>query len=154
MAIRALPIVYFCFLVLGAAYLAGSFSLPMGSVDHPGAGFYPLLVGIALIFLSIPLLIQSLKTRGIRKKVEEAFPEGKDLHRVVAMVVALIFFAVLLKPLGYGVCSPVLMAAVLRFLGMRNWKKIVLISILSMAISYYLFAFILNVPLPRGLLFS
>ncbi|MBI5966545.1 MAG: tripartite tricarboxylate transporter TctB family protein [Deltaproteobacteria bacterium] len=154
MAIGALAVVSLCFLVLGGAYLVGSFFLPMGTMAHPGAGFYPLLVGIALICLSLPLLAQSLKTKEMGQKGEEAFPKGEDLHRVVAVALALIFFAVFLKPLGYGICSAVLMIAVLRFLGMRNWKKTVLISILSMAISYYLFAFILDAPLPRGILFS
>lgn len=154
MAIGALAFVSLCFLVLGGAYLAGSFFLPMGTAAHPGAGFYPLLVGIALVCLSVPLLGQSLKTKEIDQRGEEAFPKGEDLQRVMAVALALVFFAVFLKPLGYGICSAALMIAILRFLGMRNWGRAILISILSMAISYYLFASVLDVPLPRGILFS
>jgi len=153
-AIGVLAVVSLCFLVLGGVYLAGSFFLPMGTVEQPGAGFYPLLVGIALVCLSVPLLIHSLKKKEIQKEEEEAFPKGKDLYRVLGVALALIFFAVFLKPLGYGICSAALMVAVLRFLGLRSWMKTVLISILSTAISYYLFAFVLDVPLPRGFLFS
>lgn len=153
-AIGAFTVVSLCFLVLGGAYLAGSFFLPMGTVAQPGAGFYPLLVGIALVSLSLPLLAQSLKTKEIGQKGEEAFPKGEDLHRVVAVALALIFFAVLLKPLGYGICSAALIIAVLRFLGLRSWVRTILIALLSMAISYYIFASVLDVPLPRGLLFS
>jgi len=152
-AIGALPVVCLAFLVVGGAYLVGSFYLPMGTVAHPGAGFFPLLVGTALVCLSVPLLIHSLKKKEIQKE-EEAFPKGKDLYRVLGVALALIFFAVFLKPLGYGICSAALMVAVLRFLGLRSWMKTVLISILSTAISYYLFAFVLEVPLPRGFLFS
>jgi len=153
MVTKALPVVCLVFIIMGGAYLVGSFYLPMGTVAHPGAGFYPLLVGIALVCLSVPSLIHSLKKKEIQKE-EEAFPKGKDLYRVLGVALALIFFAVFLKPLGYGICSAALMVAVLRFLGLRSWMKTVLISILSTAISYYLFASVLDVPLPRGFLFS
>jgi len=153
-AIGALAVVSLCFLGLGGAYLAGSFFLPMGTAAHPGAGFYPLLVGIALVSLSLPLLAQSLKTKETDRKGEEAFPKGEDLHRVLGVALALVFFAVFLKPLGYGICSVALIIAVLRFLGLRSWMRTILIAVLSMAISYYLFASVLDVPLPRGILFS
>lgn len=154
MTLRALPVTFFCFLVLGGAYLAGSLNLPMGSADRPGAGLYPFLVGITLIALSVPLFIRSVRQKETQQEKEEAFPKGKDLKRVVAVALTIVFFIVLLKPLGYAVCSAVLMGAILRFLGLRSWEKIVLISILTAAISYYLFASVLDVPLPRGILFS
>ncbi len=155
MAVRALPVTSFCFLFLGVAYLAGSLDLPMGSADRPGAGLYPFLLGIFLVSISLPLFLGSLRVRKPQKEKEEEepFPQGKDLQRVVAVSVTLTFFVVLLKPLGYGICSAVLMGSILRLLGLRSWIKIVLISIACSVISYYLFASILDVPLPRGIFF-
>lgn len=132
----------------------GSLDLPRGSADRPGPGFFPLLVGIALVALSLPLLIRSVKEKESPPGKEELFPQGKDLHRVVAVAITVTCFAVLLNPLGYGVCSAALMGVILKILGMRNWPKIVLISVLTAAISYYLFVSILDVPLPRGIFFS
>jgi hypothetical protein len=48
-AIRALPVTYLSFLVLGGAYLIESLNLPLGPAAQPGPGFFPLLVGIAMI---------------------------------------------------------------------------------------------------------
>ena len=154
MSLRALPIVSLSFLILGIAYLADNSRLPMGSAAKPGAGLFPLLVGISLLGLSLALFIWSLKGKGISAKDQEPFPEGKDRRRVLAVAVTLALFALLFNPLGYGLCSAALMAAILRLLGLRSWGRILLISIGTAAVSYYLFDFLLGVPLPKGAFLS
>jgi putative tricarboxylic transport membrane protein len=154
MAIRALPVTSFCFLFLGAAYLAGSLELPRGSAAQPGAGLYPLLLGVFLLTLSLTLLIRSLRKNKTKPEEGEPFPEGKDRQRVMAVGIALFLFVLFLKPLGYGLCSAVLMGVILRLLGLASWGKIALISILTALLSYYLFASLLGVPLPGGIFFS
>lgn len=149
--IRALPIVSFCFLVLGGVYLAKSLELPMGSAARPGAGLYPFLVGITLVALSVSFLIQSLQAKETQPERGEPFPRGKDRQRVMAVAAALFFFVLFLNPLGYIICSIALMGAILRLLGLRSWGKVVLTSIFTTAISYYLFFSILGVPLPPGI---
>jgi hypothetical protein len=154
MALRALPIVSLSFLILGIAYLADNSRLPMGSAAKPGAGLFPLLVGISLLGLSLALFITSLKGKGISEKDQEPFPEGKDRRRVLAVAVSLALFALLLNPLGYGLCSAALMAAILRLLGLRSWGRIILISVVTAAVSFCLFDFLLGVPLPKGAFLS
>jgi putative tricarboxylic transport membrane protein len=154
MPFRALPITSFSFLVLGIAYLADNSKLPMGSAAKPGAGLFPLLVGVSLLGLSLAILIWALRNKNTAAKDQEPFPEGKDRQRVLALGGILALFVLLLKPLGYGICSAALMAAVLRFLGLRSWGRILLISLATAAISFYLFDALLGVPLPRGIFFS
>jgi putative tricarboxylic transport membrane protein len=154
LTIRALPITALCFLALGIAYLIGSLDLRLGSATSPGPGLYPFFVGLTLLAITVPLFLLSLKTKEPRQGEEEAFPRGKDLKRVVALASMFIFFAVLLKPLGYWICSTVLMGASLKLLGMRSGKKIIVISVLTTAISYLLFVSILKVPIPLGIFFS
>jgi len=154
MSFRALPIVSLCFLLLGIAYLADNSRLPMGSAAKPGAGLFPLLVGVSLLGLSLALFLWSLKTKDISVKDQEPFPVGKDRRRVLAVGASLALFVLLLKPLGYGICGAALMAAVLRFLGLQSWGRILLISLVTAAISFYLFDALLGVPLPRGIFFS
>jgi putative tricarboxylic transport membrane protein len=153
-ALRALPVISLSFLVVGGAYLIESLHLPLGPAAQPGPGLFPLLVGIAMVAFSLRLFIQSLKTEEGPAEKEDPFPKGKDLQRVVVIAGTLIFFAVFLNILGYGVCSAVLIGAVLRLLGLKSWAKILLISVLTAAFSYLLFASVLEAPLPRGVLFS
>ena len=154
MPFRALPIVSLGYLLLGIAYLADNSKLPMGSAAKPGAGLFPLLVGISLLGLSLAILIWTLRNKKTASKDQEPFPEGKNRQRVLALGGTLALFVLLLKPLGYGICSAALMAAVLRFLGLRSWGRILLISLVTAAISFYLFDALLGVPLPRGIFFS
>ena len=154
MSFRALPIVSLCFLFLGIAYLVDNSRLPMGTAAKPGAGLFPLLVGFSLLGLSLALFLGSLKTKHISPKDQEPFPAGKDRRRVLAVGASLALFVVLLKPLGYGVCGAALMAAILRLLGLRSWGRILLISLATAAVSFYLFDALLGVPLPRGIFFS
>jgi putative tricarboxylic transport membrane protein len=154
LTIRALPITILCFLILGIVYLIGSVNLGIGSAISPGAGLYPSFIGITLIFIAFPFFLLSLKQKEPQQAKEEAFPKGKDLKRVVSLALTFVFFAIFLKPLGYWVCGTALMGASLKLLGMQSWGKVVLISILTTAISYFLFVSILKVPIPLGILFS
>ena len=154
MPFRALLIVSLCFLLLGIAYLADTSKLPLGSAAKPGAGLFPLLVGTSLLGLSLILFIRSLQGKGILEKDQEPFPEGRDRRRVLAVAVTLALFGLLLNPLGYGLCSAALMAAILRLLGLRSWGRIVLISFVTAALSFCLFDFLLGIPLPKGVFLS
>lgn len=149
--IRAVPIASLCFVALGVGYLAKSLELPMGSAARPGAGLYPFLVGITLVVLSVSFLMHSLRAKETQPDREEPFPKGKDRQRVVVVASTLFFFVLFLNTFGYLICSIALMGAILRLLGLRSWGKVVFISIVTAAISYYLFFSILGVPLPRGI---
>jgi putative tricarboxylic transport membrane protein len=126
----------------------------MGSAAKPGAGLFPLLVGVSLSGLSLALFIWAGRNKDTAARDQEPFPGGKDRQRVLAVGGTLALFVLLLKTLGYGICGAALMAAVLRFLGLRNWAKILLISFVTAAISFFLFDTLLGVPLPRGVFFS
>jgi hypothetical protein len=146
---RPLVITTLSFLLLGGVALLSSLSLPLGSPSRPGAGFYPLFVSFVLVGLSLGLLRRSVKK--VQEEETESFPDGKDRNRVIHVASALILFGVFLKPVGYEVSSAILMGAVLHLLGMRSWAKIFFVSILTSAVSFYLFVCILGVPLPRGI---
>jgi hypothetical protein len=125
----------------------------MGTVEQPGPGVFPMGVGIFILSLSLPGLVGSLNPGEAPKAGQGVFPRGKDLLRVLAIALSILLFAVFLQPLGYGVCSALLMGAVLRLLGMRSWGKTAAASVLTALASYLIFMS-LEIPLPRGDLFS
>lgn len=141
-------ITYLFFLILGSAYLIESLKLPAGTTAAPAAGFYPLIVGLFLVFLAFSLLIAK------KKKIEdiEPFPKGKERMRVIAVSITLILFIIFLKPLGYILSSCGLLIFILKLLGLESWWKVLLISILTSIISYYIFEKILAIPFPPGIL--
>jgi len=150
---KPIALIFLAFTLLGGAYLAASLSLSAGTVEQPGAGFFPRVVGIFILCLSIPGWVGSMTSGSGKEFVDRVFPQGKDLRRVITIASAILLFAIFLQPAGYGLCSAFLMAAVLRLLGMRSWGKTILIAVLTAGVSYCFFL-LLDIPLPRGSLFS
>ena len=62
----------------------------------------------------------------------------------------LVAFCLALPWIGYPAAALAFVTVVLRYLGSR-WTTALLAGVLSSAISYALFAVLLDVPLPRGL---
>jgi len=141
------------FFALSVAYGVGSLLLPMGTLERPGPGFFPLMVALAMAILSGLLGWRMIGQRKTQPVGEELLPSGRDLRRLTALGGSLVLFALLLKPLGYVIATTLLMGTVLRLLGMKRWGRISLSAVLTTAISYWLFAMMLQVPLPSSGLF-
>lgn len=134
------------FVAASAGYLALSFSYPFGSVAKPGAGFFPVAVGIFLCAAAATVLVV-----GFRRAAAGGAPlEVEARARVLVTAAALAGFCVLLPWLGYPLCALAFVALLLRRLGAGGWRGAVVTAVLSAAVSYYIFAVLLAVPLPRG----
>ena len=146
-------IVSIFFLILSAAYLVGSLSLPLGSARKPGPGIVPLAIGIFLCFSS---LLYFVKVFFLEKKRPEGkgegFHLGKDSLRLIGLLFFLCFYGFFFKILGYMLSTTIFMMGVMALLEMRKWTQILLISILTAGCSYYFFAVVLQVNLPHGII--
>ena len=144
---------YFIFLVTGILYCIGALLLPMGTINAPKGGLFPLIVAVFIVVISSSLFFRSLKRVQKSQEQVDAFPKGADRNRVLAIFISLLIFALCLKPLGYLISAVGLMGVIVRLFGLRGWAKIALAAALTGFLSYYLFAVILEVPLPRGEVF-
>jgi len=124
--------------------------LPIGSFRAPGSGLFPLILGVALMGLAAAHLLQlRLAARGAAPAPAPAGGRG-SLSRVLAFVAAVAAATALLGPLGYPLVSLLLLAALLRILGLRPWWTAVAIALGTAAAAYVLFVRWLQIPLPRG----
>ena len=124
------------------------YRLKPGNLAEPGAGFFPFYIGIILAALSLVLLIQVLGTRLSRK--EEPFAIGGRWGRLLFALALFPVYVYAVKPLGYLICSFVLMILLLRGVEGQSWKLTFVISVLCTVLSYVVFAKYLGVPLPMG----
>lgn len=141
-------------LALSGAYLALALPLPRGLAARPGPGFFPLLVGVFLCGVALAFVAETFR-RSLRTPTAwdaGALTAGAR-WRVAATGAALIGFCLLLPWLGYPVVTLAFVGLLLRSLG-AGWTAAVVSGLLSAAASYYLFAVLLGVPLPRGMLFD
>lgn len=137
-------------LVAGAA-IRESARLPFGAVRNPGPGFLPWWAGLTLAGLALVLLTQALLAR--RAPGAEGPPDegtrGK-WTRVAGLLGALALYVVGLEPLGYPICTFLL---VLLMLGPTRRAAIMpalALAAIAAGGSYLLFAAWLRVPLPPG----
>lgn len=117
----------------------------LSSAGRLGPGYFPRLIGAALVVLCAWSLADALR-RGTR----EPIPEFWRVTAVLALLSAL--FVAALDLLGGLVSMVVYMAAALAVLNRRrHWQNALLAVLLPLAL-YLLFRVWLNAAVPRGLL--
>jgi putative tricarboxylic transport membrane protein len=125
--------------------------LDMGRVVKPGPGFFPFWLGLALIIVSLALLVNYG-----RKKIDPSLPSPdlwKGLHweKVLYSSVALLLYALFLESLGYILATVLLILFFFRAIEPQKWVVVILGSVITSFITYFLFKLWLQVQLPRGL---
>jgi len=118
--------------------------LPLGTSQHPGPGYAPLLIAVLLIILGAILIIGGKGAPSFRSI---SWPEAPH---AAALLACCLFTALLMEPIGYRLT----MVIVLGFLfgvmeRMRIWLVLTLVLCFSLG-SFWLFDSLLRVPLPRG----
>ncbi len=127
-------------------YLASAWGLPLGTTARPGAGFYPLAVGI---FGAVVVGAWLASVRGRAAGVVALAADARG--RVLATAGLLAGFCLALPWTGYPLAAFLFTGLLLRGLGAR-WTSALVIGAVSALASYYAFATLLGVPLPRGVL--
>ncbi|HEV8472611.1 MAG TPA: tripartite tricarboxylate transporter TctB family protein [Methylomirabilota bacterium] len=137
--------------VAGAAlYLTQALALPFGTSARPGAGFFPVVVAVLAGAVGLIAAARAFTTAPVAWAPRAARSEsGARRRRVLGATAALVAFCVLLPWLGYPLSAFGFVGALLLLLG-SGWRVALATAVLSAAVSHYLFAVLLDVPLPRG----
>ncbi|HKZ07925.1 MAG TPA: tripartite tricarboxylate transporter TctB family protein [Methylomirabilota bacterium] len=130
-------------------YLASAWALPLGTAARPGAGFYPLAVGVFGAVTVLAWLGLTLRRPGPGAPGAVIVKDARG--RVLATAGLLMGFCLALPWTGYPVAALLFTALLLRGLGAGNIAALS-IGLLSALASYYGFGTLLGVPLPRGVL--
>lgn len=123
--------------------------LPFGTLRTPQSGFWPLILGVVLSFLS---LIHFGGT--IKKRAEKGTPfwaEPGAWKKVGSVVASLVGFAFLFELLGYLIAVFLLIGFLLRIVKPSKWWLVFVVASLSSVLSYLIFGSLLSTPLPKGI---
>ena len=105
---------------------------------------FPLFISLMLFVLSISLLLSGLKG------MDEKKSEKGDKKTFLLFLSECAIYLVVLRYLGFLISTMILLGAIVRLLGEKNWVKVILISVVTSLIIYFLFGVYLGVMLPKG----
>lgn len=134
------------FLLAGLGVMIESIRLTIGTPINPQPGFFPFLGGTILIGLSFVLTVRAWL--GLGKRPE---PFG-EVRRPAALVAGTGVYVLILDPLGYVLATIPLACLVLWILGVKSWQLVGPVSVGLSVGTYFLFACLLGIELPPGLL--
>ena len=128
-----------------------SLRMPIGTFRMAGTGMFPLCFGILLMILSGLFILKNFfqgKEDPLKKEtsIESSESPIQLILFLGAMALATLFF----NPLGYPLTSFLLMVALLKILGIKQWGRTILISVVTAVGSYFLFVKWLGIPMPKG----
>lgn len=123
-------------------------NVPMGTQERPGAGVFPLVVGIGLVVVSVMTIVEAWRTAVVAGELN--FPTGEKRRTLLLLAGSFIAFVALYRFLGQYLASSLFMIAALAILGTRSWVRNVLYgAAIGIGISAF-FMELLGVRLPMG----
>ncbi|WP_434511371.1 tripartite tricarboxylate transporter TctB family protein [Desulfitobacterium sp. AusDCA] len=139
-------------------FLAEAIKLPFGTIQEPQSGFMPVVVGVALLVLSLTLAGREIffTTKQIEQDSikEPEQPKAKSLlTKPFILGICIFVYPFILDRLGFVVSTIPLLYISLRVMKYRSWLSSVIISIVTVGVLYYIFTNWFGVFLPEGILF-
>lgn len=116
--------------------------------EGPGAGFFPLWYGIAMVLLSGALVVASV----LRKRDSSSGVDWEKTGRALATWFAVAIFVALLKPLGFVLAFALLTFFIVAVMYRRPLKIAAAVAVAFAAGFYLVFPLALGLDLPAGLL--
>jgi len=137
-------------ILLSAGYLHKTLELPMGEMDQPGAGVFPLLIAGILFIASISALWEGWQRRATSEPLD--LPQGEDRVRLLKLVALLLVYFLAIPWLGFLVSSVLFCILLIRLLSDLSWQRSTAYAVIMTAVVYLIFIAILKVPMPAGIL--
>lgn len=127
---------------LAVGAIVGSLALGVGSPGQPGPGTWPLLMGVALLVLSVVLAFLARRTTDAERFTRASW-------QVLAGLVTMILFVSAIGVIGFEIPAALLTFVWLRYLGGESWRLSIVISIAVVIAFYAIFVGALSVRIPH-----
>lgn len=115
--------------------------------EKPGAGFFPICVGTALLMLALLWFTQSLRRRIIRED-DSSIPDRRGLTNILLSIGLVIGFGLIVELLGFAIPFALTLGILFRVVAKRRWPFTIVTSTVTTIAVAALFRMALGVPLP------
>ncbi len=123
-------------------------AFPSQNTIGPGAEFFPKLTAVILAILSVFLLFKKENSE------QSVFTlQRKNVPYFIGSFISLIIYVILIPTLGFVISTILLTFIWMWLMGIRKWIALIITSILVAICVSAIFEFLLNVPIPHGILY-
>jgi putative tricarboxylic transport membrane protein len=136
---------------LGLFVLVHSYRLGLMTLNNPGPGLMPFIIGLLLSLVSLYLILVSFLKKGRTDETTREEPKKGLYGRIGVIVGALVAYAFLMERLGFLIATTFLLIALFKGAGSKKWRTVVISSVLVSVITYFAFTH-LRLRLPAGIL--
>ncbi len=134
-------------------YLISSFRYKIGTPRNPGPGLIPMAIGILLVILTTVYLIRVFGERLPQEKIGEETAEAeRNYRRIYGILACTIVYPLILESLKFLVSTFAVAFAMLYLLKPQRPIWAALLALLLAVGSFVVFARLLNVAFPSGVL--
>ena len=138
-------------LALGIILTIWAAKYPLGGITNPRPGFFPLLLGLLLIFLSSTLLLKARKPSA-NEGVGTPKTPRRPTRRIVYSVMVFLLGTFLFELAGYLITTFVMIVLLKLVAGPGHWRHALVMGVLVVLGVYIVFVQLLKQPLPPGIL--
>ena len=133
------------FLLLAAWISFEALRVPVGTFRMPGAGFFPLGLGMLLGVFALCLW---LLNRG--RPASEAVTMWRERRQVICLTASVLAAALLFEHAGFILTMAAFLTITTSMLGSIAWAKSLVLAVVGSFAAYFLFARVLKIALPVG----
>ena len=137
-------------LLCGMLIILFSVQLPLGTIDRPGPGLIPFLLGMLLDGLALVLFFGSLAQKGKGKTAQPFWSDRARGKKVIWAVVSMVVYAFVLNYLGFVTATFLLMFFLFKMIFTLKWTVALGAALLTLLLTYLLFIAWLEIQLPSG----
>ncbi len=142
-----------CLIALFGVFIMYAATLITGGAAHqlPPETF-PMVVGFLLLICGGALALKSWRLRG--EDFAIAWPDSEGFRLILVTLAAVACFILLLDKIGLPLATFLYITFSIWYLKRAKWLMAIVISLITAAISYFLFIRLLGLSFPAGFLFD
>jgi putative tricarboxylic transport membrane protein len=137
------------FILFGGLICAASIGYSLGTLSAPDSGLMPFLTGAGMVLLGGAGFVDATLRRR-RGEGWEPVLRGMRWQKSILVVAALAAYALLLKPLGFLLCTCLLLIFLLRAIAPQRWPVVIGGALAASGVAYAVFELWLQAQLPKG----
>ena len=134
--------------LIGVVMMMDSQRIGMGwAPEGPQAGYFPFRTGAIISISSVVILLRALFGK---HRNHELFVSWDRFKMVLYVLIPAVLYVLVTQFIGIYVASAVFIGGFMRVLAKFGWLKVILVSVCTSVLLFWMFEIQFMVPLPKG----